>query len=132
VSETPIDIATTDLEDVVITFTDHPGKIDGSVQAPQGQTGTGAVVLLFPVEPAGWTDYGRSSRRVRRVPASPTGTFTVPTPPDGEYFLVAIPDEQAADWQNPALFTALGAIADRIQVREGQSMTHALTLRHVQ
>jgi hypothetical protein len=132
VSETPIDIATADLEDVVITFTDHPRKIDGSVQVPQGQTGAGVVVLLFPVEPAGWTDYGRSSRRVRRVRASPTGTFTVASPPDGEYFLIAIPDEQAADWQNPALFTTLGAIADRIHVREGQSMTHALTLRRVQ
>lgn len=129
VSETPIDL-TSDIEGVVVTYADRPAKIDGTVEGIDRRTG--AIVLLFPTDPAAWTDYGRNSRRVRSTPASATGTFTLPAPPDGEYFLVAILDEQAADWQNPAVLRKLSAIADRIQVRDGQPVTRALPLRRLQ
>jgi len=131
VSETPLDL-TTDIEGVLLLFTDQTGTITGSVEPDPGGTATGAAVLLFPSDPAAWVDYGRSSRRVREVSVGPKGTFSLPTPPAGEYDLVAIPDEQAADWQNPGFLSRVSAIADHITVTPGQSIAHALHLRRVQ
>ena len=131
ISETPIDL-TSDVDGVVLTFTDRAWKIEGTVEGLDPKTNAGASVLLFPTDANAWVDYGRTSRRVRSVASSLTGAFTVPTPPDGDYFLVAIPDDDASDWQNPAVLRKLSAIADRIQVRDAQALTHNLQLRRVQ
>jgi hypothetical protein len=53
----------------------------------------------------------------------------MPAPPPGEYRLVAIPDEQAADWQNPAFLARAAAVADRITVHDDESVTHDLRTR---
>ncbi len=131
-SETPIDLVT-DIDNVVLTFTDKPVSITGNVQPEDPSAAPIAtLVLLFPVERDGWVDYGRNSRRVRSAPASRTGAFTMPAPPEGEYFLVAIPDADAIDWQNPLVLERLSAVADRVQVRDGQALTRTLRLRRAQ
>jgi hypothetical protein len=126
-SDTPFDL-TSDLDDVVITFTDRPATIGGTVQGSQGQPGRRAVVLLFPADPAGWVDYGGNSRRVQSATASATGAYSMPAPPMGEYFLIAVPDAESDGWRNPAVLGDLAARADRVQVRDGQSLTHALRI----
>jgi len=131
ISETPIDL-TADLDGVVITFTDRATKIEGTVEGLDPKSSAGATVLLFPADANGWVDYGRTSRRVRSVATSLSGAFDIPAPPDGDYFLVAVPDEDAADWQNPAVLRKISAIADRVQVRDGQALTRNLKLRRVQ
>jgi hypothetical protein len=131
-SEHPIDLAT-DVDGVVLTFTDKPATLSGTVQIDQAMSALGApVVILFPAERDGWVNYGRSSRRVRAASVSKSGSFTMPAPPEGEYRLIAIPDSAAADWQNPAFLTRLAAMAERIQVRNGQSATQTLRLQRVQ
>ena len=127
-SEVPFDL-TSDLKDVVLTFTDHATQITGTIDRADAEAG--ADVLLFPVEPAAWVDYGSASRRVRFVPCGVTGAFTMPAPPEGEYYLVAIPDEQSADWQNPQVLQKLAGLADRVTVTEGQPLVHPLHLRRL-
>lgn len=128
ISDTPFDL-TADISDVVIAYTDHPDHITGTVQGLDGQPGTNYVALLFPADPAGWTDYGRTSRRVRSVRVSAAGTFTLPAPPPGQYCLLAIPENEADGWQNPATLARLSAGADRIQVREGEPLAVTLQVR---
>ena len=130
ISETPFDLSV-DLNDVAITFTDRAAKIDGAVQNADGQSDPSALVLLFPTDPAAWVDYGRTSRRVRSASAV-GGTFTIPAPPDGDYFLIAVPDDQAQGWQNPAFLEKAAALADRIRIADGQSMTHPLRTKRLQ
>jgi protocatechuate 3,4-dioxygenase beta subunit len=131
-SETAFDL-TTDLDDVAFVLTDHAGKIDGTVQAAAAgsEPDSGALVLLFPTDPAAWTDYGRTSRRIRGVAAA-GGKFSMPAPPEGEYFLLAIPDQQARDWQDPAFLQKLAAMAERIRIDEGQSITRTLPTKRIQ
>jgi hypothetical protein len=69
---------------------------------------------------------------VRLVPSGPTGAFTFGMPPGGDYYLAAIPDDQAADWQDPAFLQKVSAFADRITVTEGQPITHTLHVRRLQ
>jgi hypothetical protein len=37
-------------------------------------------------------------------------------PPPGEYLIVAIPDQQANDWRDPAVLLKLAPLAERIRV----------------
>jgi protocatechuate 3,4-dioxygenase beta subunit len=131
VSETPIDLVS-DLDDVVLMFTDHPARISGTVERTDAERPDGADVLLFPVDPAGWVDYGRTSRCVRMVPSGPTGAYSLSAPPGGDYYLAAIPDDQAADWRDPAFLRKVSALADRITVSDGQPVTHTLHVRRLQ
>jgi hypothetical protein len=127
VGHVPIDI-TTDLENVVITFTDKKGEITGTVRDPSNPTDVNATILLFPEDPAGWVDYGRASARVTSVSAAANGQFKLGMPPDGAYCLIAIRDEDAENWRNPEVLAKLARSAERIQVRGETSLTRNLQL----
>ena len=121
----PID-ATTDVNDIVITYTDGLGTIRGAV-ADQAGPDTRASVLLFPAKPDQWVNYGNSVARLRSVRTSPTGTFLLDAPPAGDYLLIALPGDQIADWRDPANLAALAPRAQRVTVRDGESPTVNLT-----
>lgn len=108
---------TSDLENVVLTFTDKTGTLKGTVQVDSPMRPDEGAVLLFPVDEKAWVDYGRSSRRVTSVRVTENGSFTLPAPPDGDYFVVAIPDAEADDWQNPETLAKLAGMAERVTVR---------------
>ena len=127
VADTPFDLVR-DLDDVVITFTDQIARLGGTVQASNGQPDPNAAVLVFPTDPARWMDYGRFPRRLRLVSVT-GGSYSTLVPPDGEYFLIALPESQLLDWQNPAFLKRAAAVADRLTVRAGQPMTHGLRTR---
>jgi len=127
IADGPLDLSS-DLSDVLITFTDRTLTITGGVTSDDGRAGEATLVLLFPASPADWVDYGRTSRRVQSA-AAVGRAYSLPIPPPGEYRLVALPDEQAVDWQNPAFLMRAAAAADRITIRDGESITHDLRAR---
>ena len=127
VADAPL-ILDRDRDDVVITLTDQVARLAGSVQASTGKVDDDVSVLLFPADPARWVDYGQSTRRLRVVPAT-AGSYSMPAPPEGDYLLIALPELQLGDWQNPAFLKRAAALADRISVRAGQSVTQALRTR---
>jgi protocatechuate 3,4-dioxygenase beta subunit len=128
ISEQAFDL-TQDTADVVITFTDHASKIEGAVQIDNAAKTT-AVVLIFPTANTAWIDYGRGGRRVNSATAQ-HGHFTLPAPPAGDYFLVAVPDDDAADWQDPAFLARAATVADRVSVVDGVPLNHDLALKRV-
>jgi hypothetical protein len=129
VASLPFDL-TSDLKDVVITYTDQDARISGTVAADDLKQAP-FVVLLFPIDTAAWVDYGRGNPRVQQAMAEANGSFSLHAPPAGMYALVAIPDDQAAEWQNPAVLARLLPLADQVEVRDGQSLTHPLHVRSV-
>jgi hypothetical protein len=62
------------------------------------------------------------------VPVS-AGSFSTPTPPDGDYLLIALPDGELADWRNPEFLERAAALADSVSVRDGKSTAVALRTR---
>jgi hypothetical protein len=122
--------ATSDISEVVITYTDRAGRITGTVNGNGGVDGN-AVVLLFPAEPAAWSGYGVTSRRLASVRATVAGTFEFTAPPLGDYLMAAIPEEQSADWRDPAILAKLAAGAQRVAVRDGESPKITLTTRSI-
>jgi len=119
-----------DANDVVITFTDRWTGMNGIVQGPRGPD-PDATVLIFPMDQQAWTNYGLNPRRVRSVRTSRSGDYTVHSIPPGDYYVVAIPDDRAADWQNPEFLGLLTSGATRVTIRDGEEKLVGLRTREV-
>lgn len=130
VSDTAVDV-NVDLGNVVLTFTDRTSRLTGKVQADSDVDVTRAMVMVFPAEPAAWVDYGRVSRRVTSTTATMAGTFSMPTPPDGDYYIIAIDSDQAYDWQHPDVLKSLAPQATRLKITSDAPPPQSLRLRSI-
>ena len=124
-SETPIEVRSGDVMDVVVIFTETPAQIAGTVQ-PHNASDPETFVVMFPTDPAGWTDFGVNTRRVRGTRPSRTGAYAFPNPPAGDYFLIAIIAETAVDWREPKFLEALSRFATRVHVTDGEKTSQDL------
>lgn len=120
-----------DLANVLLTFVDKSTRFSGTVQAESGVDVARAMVVVFPVEPAAWMDYGRTSRRITGVPITASGTFSIPTPPAGDYYIIALPSDRTDDWQNPAVLKTLATVAERLKVSGEAPPAQTLRLRRI-
>lgn len=127
VSETPFEL-TRDVTDLVITFSDRWSGLSGSVQ---GAGADAAAVIVFPTDPQGWIDCGTNPRRVRNARATAQGRFGINSLPAGDYYALAVPEEQTADWRDPRTLEALARVATRITILDGEHRTIDLPLREV-
>lgn len=109
---------TDDVHDVVVTFTDRWSGIQGGVSNGSGRDG-GALVIVFPTDEEAWGSTGGNPRRVRSTRASKNGDYSFNLPP-GDYYVAALPDEYAADWQDPEVMTAVSRSASKVSVTIGQ------------
>ena len=114
---------------VVVTFTDKWSGIRGSVQAAAGRDGT-AVVIVFPSDRDTWGSSGLNPRRVRSMRLSKSGEYSFNLPA-GDYYVVAIPEDRSADWQDPGFLEAASAVAARVTIAEGERKIQDLRTRDV-
>jgi hypothetical protein len=112
--------------DVIMTFTDRVTSLSGGVQTPQGLAAVEATALLFPVDPDGWQDFGLNPRRLKSSRVDAAGKYGFPDVPPGDYFVIAIPDEEAAIWREPDRLMTLSRLATRVHLIEGQAATQDL------
>ncbi len=108
-----------DVTGVMLSFTDRPTQLGGNVLIESGSP-EGATIIVFPTDSNAWTGYGSTSRRLRTARADKTGGYTISNLPAGEYFIAAVPDKIAADWQNPRFLEGLTSGATRIRLADGE------------
>jgi hypothetical protein len=123
VSEMPFDFDR-DVTGLVITFTDRWTGVSGSIA---GAGSDAATVIVFPIDAPSWS----SPRRVKSARPNAQGRFGISSLPPGDYYAVAIPEEQAADWRDPKLLEELARVATRVSVGEGEHKTVDLTMKEV-
>jgi hypothetical protein len=127
VADTPFEVEGTDIGGVTILFTDKSSEISGSVTMAGGTGGDAtATVIVFPADRDGWTSYGTAPRRLRNVRADRDGAFSIGNLPPGEYYLAAVREADASDWQNPKYLETLVPDARRVQLGEGQKLSQSL------
>ena len=85
-------------------------------------------MLIYPAIQSMWIPT-TSLLRMRSIRASTTGAYSVTSLPPGEYYVVAVPEEQSANWQDPKRLAALATHAARVRIVDGQ--THVQDLRTV-
>ena len=114
---------------VVITFTDRWSGVRGLVQSAAGRDAD-AFIVVFPNDRDAWGSAGMSPRRVRGTKASKGGEYSFNLPP-GDYFVIAIPEDQSADWQDPDFLEAASRSAVRVTIAEGERKIQDLRTRAV-
>ncbi len=101
ITDLPIELRDGDIDNVVITFTDKPTNLSGSVTGANGGPDANAAVLIFPTDRNAWSSPTRSARRLRNVRVKKDGSFTTANLPSGDYFIVAVCDAATGDWDDP-------------------------------
>jgi hypothetical protein len=130
VSDTPLEL-TKDIPDLVLTFTDKWSGMSGTVHGADGNLDTTAVVVVFPTSAEGWKNYGTTPRRLKSGATNETGAFAISSLPPGDYYVVAIPEDQSDDWRDPATLDALSRIGTPITIAEGEHKTLDLRTKDV-
>jgi hypothetical protein len=128
VSVEPLDLGTTDITDVVVTYTDRVGQITGTVRDSAGAPAKEGNVLLFPADYRTWIQNGMSIRRTAIGTITQTGTFTVPRLLAGDFMILAVTETDPSDRGDPAFIENVARSATRVSIVEGQSRTIDLTV----
>jgi protocatechuate 3,4-dioxygenase beta subunit len=126
ISEMPFDLGVSDLKNVVITFTDRPTKLTGTAHTKDGNPDPGALVVVFPADPAGWTDFGVNPRRLRSARPLLDGTYTITGLPAGDYYVAAISEDAFSSWQNPDTLAEISRSATQVRINDGDTQTQNL------
>jgi hypothetical protein len=127
ISETPLDLGATDVNDVIVTFTDRPTRVAGSALTSSGTPDPDAIVIALPVDQSAWSGDGVNPRRVRSTHAARNGSFTIVGLPPGEYSVVAIHEDTAPEWQDPRVLEGLARTGSRVRLAEGDARQLDLT-----
>lgn len=112
---------------VVLTFSDRPTELNGTVRESGGNADARASVIVFPTDPTMWMDTGSQPRRLRQVRAGQDGRFTVGGLPTGDYYVIAVEDSAIASWQAPEFLNDLARSATQVRIGEGETRTQNLT-----
>jgi len=123
ISEVAFDLGTSDISNIVITFTDRPTKLTGVVRTKDGNPDTEALVVAFPIDPSAWSDYGNSSRRVRSTRPTNNGTYTINGLPAGDYYVASISENGVSQWQDPQVLADLVRSAAQVRLVDGDTRT---------
>ena len=124
IADVPAELGGADIEGLVITLSNRPAQLSGSVKAADGTPGWGSVVL-FAVDPVHWRV---DSRRVRWSPLDAAGTFRMPQLAPGDYFIAAI-ERIPARYTDPAFLQTLIGSATRVTLAEGAQKVVDVTVR---
>lgn len=114
-----------DAAEVVVTFTDRPTELSGSVLDQTGRAIGNFPIVVFSTDRAYWT---LASRRVQLVRPSTDGKFKTTSLPPGEYYVCAVTDADETGLYDPAFLQLLVAGAFKITLADGEKKTQDLKL----
>jgi hypothetical protein len=118
------DVDAGDITDVLVTFSDVPqATLGGTLAGGPPTRGTDLTVLVFPADRRYWTDPDAARRRFRAAAIDREGGFNVGSLPAGQYFALAVPDEQAVEWQDATKLEGLSKRAITIALVDGDTKT---------
>ena len=111
-----------DVASLVITLTDRPTKVTGTVTDERGNATATAAVLLFPVDRQRWFGYGTSPRIFKSATTTENGAYTFEHVPAGDYHVIAIDPAGMDGWQEPARLEALMPSAAKLTVAASDTL----------
>jgi hypothetical protein len=125
-ADAPVDIrAGADITGVVVTFTDKPSELSGTVFDGLGRVTPNFPIVVFSTDRGYWTP---SSRRVQTARPASDGKFTVTGLPAGEYYVCAVTAVERTEVYDPAFLDQLVGVSFRITIADGQKLKQDLKL----
>jgi hypothetical protein len=114
-----------DVTGIVVTMTDRPTELSGSVTDRSGRPAPGFPIVVFSTDRAYWTP---ASRRVQTAKPASDGRYHLTGLPAGEYFMCALTDLDRSQMYDPAFLESLVAGSFKITLADGEKKTQDLKL----
>ncbi len=126
ISDSPLEMrAGVDVSDVVVTFTDQPSELSGTVLDGAGRVTADFPIIVFSTDRSYWT---LGSRRVQTARPSSDGKYKITGLPAGEYFVCAVTAVERTEVYDPAFLSQLMGVAFKIAIKDGEKKTQDLKL----
>jgi hypothetical protein len=126
IADAPIEMKPgADVSNVVVTFTDHPAELSGTVVDGAGRVTPNFPIVVFSTDRAYWT---LASRRVQTARPSSDGQFKVTGLPGGEYYVCAVTAVDRTEAYDPAFLEQLVPVAFKITIADGEKKVVPLKL----
>ena len=113
----PFDVTASDINGVVVTFTDRPADLSGTIQDANGQPAPEYFVVVFSADKTFWT---AQSRRIQAKRPGSDGQFNFANLAPGDYLVGAVTDVEQGEWFDPAFLTQLAPAAIPVTIAEGE------------
>jgi hypothetical protein len=110
---------------VTIVISNKLPTVHGRLIDEKGAAAEGTVIL-FPEEPAKWSE---EARLVKTARPDPSGTFEIRLVPPGDYLIAPIDYVQNGAWDDPEFLKSLQERATKVAVQEAGGASVSLTLR---
>ncbi len=125
IADASLEVKGADVSGVVVTFTDWPAELSGTVYDPAGRVTPNFPIVVFSTDRGYWTP---SSRRVVTARPASDGKFKVTGLPAGEYYVCAVTAVSRTEVYDPAFLDALVPVAFKITIADGEKKTQDLRL----
>jgi uncharacterized protein (DUF2141 family) len=103
--------------DAVVTLTDAPPELSGTVLDSSGQPAPDYSVVVFSADRQHWTP---QSRRIQSVRPTAAGKYIVRNLPAGDYLIAAVVDVEPGEWFDPNYLQQLSGSSLKITVGDGE------------
>lgn len=118
----PLVVGPDGVNDLVVTMTDHPSSIRGTVTTSTNQPVADATVVLFSADRPSWPNARIGSLRFQSSRAL-RGIFDFASVPAGEYFIATVDESLMDPWPSPAFLERTERSATRVTVKQGSAQT---------
>ena len=106
------------ITDLVVTLTDRPTEVSGTLVDHLGKPAPGYAVVMFSTDRAHWSIAPRRSSGVVRLRTD--GTYRIAGLPPGEYYLAALIDIDSSQLSDPSFLDQLAPASIKIVLSEGE------------
>ena len=114
-----------DASGLIVTFTNRPTEISGSLLDRAGRPAPGFPIVVFSTDRAYWTI---GSRRIQQARPSSDGKYKLSGLPAGEYYVCAVTDLEQGQLYEPSWLDALTAGSFKITLADGEKKVQDLKL----
>ncbi len=121
-THTPLDL-TEPTSGIVVTVTNALPELSGTVRGTDDLKADTTMVIVFPTDPAMWTNTGLWPARMKTATVSSTSAFKFAPLPAGDYFIAAISRSFTEDWREQAFLTRVSRSAARVSLTWGNKST---------
>jgi hypothetical protein len=121
-----LDIVSSNIDDLTLTFTNQPAAIGGRLEIASGRPAPEYFLIVFPVDKTYWTP---RSRRVRETRPATDGAYAIVGLPPGDYLIAALTDVEAGEWNDPTFLESLAGSAAKVTLAGGRKTVLDLRLK---
>jgi len=124
ITDTPLDFRAGDIDGIELTMTSRSASLNGTVNDGRMPVADYAVIV-FAADSA---KCAFPSRFVTLTRPDQQGRFAVSGLLPETYLVIAVPEVQGSQWQDPAFLDTLRPFATRVTLAEGETRTQELKL----